>query len=498
MQLSLFLKVDAASIADFLYSQAIAATLLMAEHVDDEDNWQQPVRSRLRSRSRAIAAAQAANAQLISLLRGRPHAATVVLTAPAALHSRTSASLAHLYQALPDELHAIAACGYFGATATTWMLDFDYASSEDLDHLYNADLRTAKRTAQLLPAQKHVTALRLGGGGDDVVTVDAFRSLAQATQIFTVTVSRLSALEDFEPEWLDELSALTGLQSLTLKEVDFADQVLIDLDSVLGTLTKLTLLVLHTGGPDYYVEEAHLLPVLRTIADLAALETLGLHFDLQTYDLAAALRATLTRLAALGRLRSLDLARTGVLSERNVAAVGIAACTTLTALNLHGCELCVTEDPALCSMHAPLQQLSLRYNVDLDALGAGALLSVPGCSGLTKLVLKSTGIAQPKGGWPWEQLCKLTALHELDLSSNEFGDDGAAALAPRITSLVQLQCLDIAECCMTCAGPLVRAVCSLPRLQQLACRQRGCETESIAGVVAALAPHLQVRVDRSW
>ena len=185
------------------------------------------------------------------------------------------------------------------------------------------------------------------------------------------------------------------------------------------------------------------------------------------------MRALGSELAGLPRLCSLDLRRTASwrVSPHDVTVSVVAACIALTKLNLSECKLAAGRDSVrtLCSIHARLLDLTLSENRQLGSDGVGDILAAPLLLGLTRLSLVHVGIKA--GPWPWRQLCGLTALQDLLLHGNEFGDAGAGALASHVAALVQLQRLDISCCNLTISGALGRVLCRLPRLVTLTCGQ---------------------------
>ena len=120
-------------------------------------------------------------------------------------------------------------------------------------------------------------------------------------------------------------------------------------------------------------------------------------------------------------------------------------------------------------------------NAQLGSSGVRGLVDAPMLRRVTLLHLAEVGLDAPdivlQRVWPWESLCALTALRELRLRGNRFGDRGAAALARHIGALVQLRALNVAGCNIFRAVALQRAVLRLPRLKRLA-RDNGSFWES--------------------
>ena len=140
----------------------------------------------------------------------------------------------------------------------------------------------------------------------------------------------------------------------------------------------------------------------------------------------------------------------------------------------------------------PLSSLTLRAN-SFDRDGLAAVLAAPAARSLTRMCLAAVRLAVGDtasarvAAWPWEQLCALTALQELDLQACWLGEAGAAALANHITALTQLRALNIALCGISAADGLAKALFSLPRLQKLASEQIDHPIERLSSI-AELQP----------
>ena len=153
-------------------------------------------------------------------------------------------------------------------------------------------------------------------------------------------------------------------------------------------------------------------------------------------------------------------------------AIGLASCTALLVLDL---SFNGHDDASGCArtirtMRARLHSLELSRN-PLGGEAISAILLAPALCGLTRLSLRSVGIW--KLTWPWQQLRGLTALRELLLGGNNYGNEGADALADHIGALAELQALDITFCGITVRGALVQDLYQLPQLRRLACEQLG-------------------------
>ena len=194
----------------------------------------------------------------------------------------------------------------------------------------------------------------------------------------------------------------------------------------------------------------------------------------------AVLRELQGVLAGLPQLRSLDLSSTIAEAVRfgDVVMSGVQACTALTNLNLSRCKLTAGCDSvrALCGMRAPLLSLTLDGNSHLRTQGVCDILAVPSLCGLTRLSLVRVGIRHKDDEtWPWRQMCTHTAMQELRLARNYFGNAGADALAAHVSALGQLRRLDVLGCGIRAAGTLADELWRLPRLQQLAGGEFGLE-----------------------
>ena len=421
-----------------------------------------PLRKRLRSSEAPSAAARQRRAQVIDVLKRHADIAEAVLTASFANRSLTRRTLLQLYEALPPDLHSTAARGYFGNNATEWQLGLGDAAAE----------RASERTVELLPQQPRVTALRLSGamaGQSQMLSRLAYATQLEAIEIrgphkrVRCTVALLRA------------AAQCGLRSLEVSDCNLTGQSLVQLLPALTQLRELTGLLLHGCiGTPTPAGEAGMAAFANELSALTKLSALQLPSIWMGRAGAEALGAALT---GLPRLRTLDLRCTDVMEHCDGVALGVAACTGLSRLDLLCCRLdtrigCVR---ALCSMQARLKFLRLGQNIRVGCAGASSMLAARALCGLTLLCLSNTGLApsvqSAEPAWPWRQLCALTDLRDLRLCTNNFGDVGAAALALCIGALRQLTALGIRGCGITAAGALGREVFVLPRLRLLACLQ---------------------------
>ena len=117
MQVCDFLKLDFPQLRDALYLCALRFAL-----TDEGSYVPHSQRKRIASTPPEVAAVYDGAEYVLGWLQRKPGMAEAVLTAPRAHESRTPLSLAQLYDAPPDALHAAAAGGYLGAGAAGWWL----------------------------------------------------------------------------------------------------------------------------------------------------------------------------------------------------------------------------------------------------------------------------------------------------------------------------------------------------------------------------------------
>ena len=387
-----------------------------------------------------------------------------MLTAPIAYEDDNPLSLADLYDTLPPALHAAAARGFFGAVEDEWCLDTTEAHC----------LHTVTHTLQLLPRLPRVTTVRLTGRDASGRTLrNLLGYIAHAMQLATLSIEVTHVTRARPAPWLRHLMPLTGLQRLEVRGCGLAWYSLPDATATIAQLRQLTALVLEGTGDGGHPISTAAAELARALLSLPVLSQLGLR-SLRMHG--AGMRAVWDALAGMPQLCSLDL--DGTAAPQAEVTTGLAACAALTMLDLTNCLLdegCCDCVRALCATHARLLSLSLDDNFSLGADDLCSVVSVPSLLGLTRLSLADVGLTLHHcGTQPWRQLCALTALQELWVPGNDFGDAGANALAPYISSLVQLRSLDISHCELTTSGALGAALWRLPRLLELTCDQ-GCE-----------------------
>ena len=422
-------------------------------------------------------------AQAREQLQDKPDAAETVFAAPYALWSSTAHKLAELFERLPEALRSVAARGYFGAKAVEWRLSF-----KDDD----AALSLSNLTAQQLPHQPRVTAVHISGPVGGEQSVQCMRILAHATQLTAISIDG-GGREDSPTRWLQQLTPLTRLLSLTAHSCNLRGQHLPSMVAGLRQLPSLTQLALEGCGKYEYgpggekIDDegfAEFAPALAHLTRLARLELPRLLLG------PASTRALGPVLAGMfSTLRFLSLYRTDAMDANDAVAHGLVACAALTYLDLTRCKLeaclMLQSERAWHGMQAQLQTLILDQNVRLsvkDSAGLKAMLAAPALRSLTHLSLKHVymdemsvhkGWYETEHAWAWEEVCALTALSELNLQGNYLGEIGAAVLAKHIGSLVQLQLLNIADCGVESGAALARKVFRLPKLKRLVCHQVG-------------------------
>lgn len=230
----------------------------------------------------------------------------------------------------------------------------------------------------------------------------------------------------------------------------------------LGRITALTVYAQHAGEP--------LARALARAAHLAGLRVL----DLRRNRLADEDVGLLAAAPAFANLEELDL------GENEIGECG-ARCLAasphlgrLTRLELRANRLGPGGAEALAGTErlTALQRLGLAEN-DLGASRlhtlsrAPELLNVPmldlSANGLTAAGLKAL-LATPPGGTRPQDRADSAGVRDLDLSHNEFGDDGARALAaaPHLSAVATLR---LVGCGITDEG--VRALAAAPHLGRL-------------------------------
>ena len=420
-------------------------------------------------------------AHVLHLLQSRPAVARTVLTAPCAARSSHHLSLSQLYDSLPAEFHAPAALGFFQDVA--WGFDLTSASG----------LRVSERTAQLLPQEPHATAahvhmpanlaprlrrvgwLRYHLRMRDEPHLKLLSSIARAVQLTSLTFDGQGS-SSRPVAWLQRLTSLSGLRCLKVQQCDLEGCSLPALASTL-TRMRLTALVLAGGLQECATassNDAGMVTFAPALATLTALARLGLPGLQMSQAGATALGHAL---AGLPGLRRLDLSSTACMPYVAADGHGLLECASLVSLDLSWCWVKGTGKSVrqLFQTRARLRRLSLDFNPSLGPEGVQRILLAPALRGLTRLSLAAVGVSKSRhaaaNNWPWERLCALTALQELRLQSNHFGDAGARALAPHVGRLAHLCALDISFCGISTADELARALFALPRLTWLACEQ---------------------------
>ena len=322
-----------------------------------------PSRKRLHSSSNASATEQRA-AQAIQLLLARPQVAEGVLSEPWARRYAVE-TLLQRYNALPADLHAAAARGWFGVQCTTWCLAL--ANS--------AEMRANRRTVQLLVQQPQVTAVRLSGR--IAGRLQLLDGLARVTHLTALSMS-FTCKSTAPAEWLQRLGALSGLQSLKFSEPLGVHQVSPDFATALTRFVKLTSLELE--GAKFWdgLDEANDAGVAAFAQALSTLPVLArLSIEKLVYGPAgsAALRSVLP---SLPKLRCINLWSSPAMQHEVALAEGVAACSFLTKLDIGACSVQHGSDSAraLVGLRAQLHSLSLAHN-ELGCADVRDILAAP-------------------------------------------------------------------------------------------------------------------------
>ena len=482
MQVCHFLKLEMSPFSDMLYACAVRCT---PTRQLGHSEWR--ARKRPRVNTSEAASLQHCSAAALLMLQSKPELADAVLTAPCAHKDSTPLTISELYSALPAELHAAAARGFFGAGASEWPIILTDSVS----------LRASECTMQLLPQQPRVTAVCVAGPLSGASHHSLLTHLALATQLTALTIDGQNNRHEVRPRALSAwLAPLGGWRRLVVKGCKVRRGDSPALADALAPLTQLSALVLrgHAWSHLHPISETHsvdLAELAPALAQLTALVRLDLSCQPCRLDDAEALGRALT---ALPSLCALNLAGTLALHDTAAVAVGAAACSALAEVDFSMCWRSDSDTrvaAALCRIDAPLSSLTLCAN-SFDCDGLAAVLAAPAARSLTRLCLAAVRLAVGDtaarvAAWPWEQLCALTALQELDLQACWLGEAGAAALARHVTALTQLRALNIARCGIGAADGLADALFSLPRLQKLASEQIDDPVEWLSSI-AELQP----------
>ena len=469
LQICIFFEVDAKTVTEAIYACALSLPDGPTQHSCSTELL---AGKRPRTGLPDEISPEQCTAEVIERLQSDPDLAVAVLMAPCARPSSSGLSLPQLYDALPAALHADAARGFFGKTATTWTLS-------KLNEV--AAMSAAMRTVQPLPS--HVTHVRLIDLETGEELLRLFSAAAHLTSVCIVGCETSEDRSRNPGEWLRYTTpTLLTLQSIEMRRCNIRGDTLRELSSSLMRSNKLTELVLQgRTGARLEADNDGVGAIADALRQMPGLSCLGLPPIKLSVVSAKSLGSVLP---GMPELRTLDLSCTGCMRWDTISdGLQLVECTGLTGLDLSGCGLGIHSGTcrALSGSRASLQTLLLDFNGGIGCVGAKELLAASMCLGLTCLSLARCGLQLPRDGgqvsWPWPELCTLTNLQVLLLQRNALGDNGAASLAAHIGALAQLRSLNIAACGITAAGALASEVFRLPRLERLSCGQQGPMTD---------------------